>query len=70
MKGNNDIKTMEVIKNILIYFNLPLSMVFVAAVDSLSTMTLVMGMGILAFLWYLVKLVDDKIDEMKEVENV
>lgn len=75
MKSNEVNKTMEEVKsmkwgqNLLIYINLFLSMIYAMAVDSLSTFDVILYAGVLAGMWYIVKMMDDKIKELKSQMN-
>ena len=63
---NKDIKTMKMAQTIMICINLFLSMIYACAVDSLDMFDLTAYALLLVGLWYIVKLMNDKIEEEKE----
>ena len=60
-----EIKTMKAAQTVLTYINLFLSMIYVMAVDSLDMFDLVTYALVLGGLWYVVKMMNDRIEEEK-----
>lgn len=69
MKSNEEIKSLKWGQNLLIAVNLILSMIYVAGVDSLSTFDVFLYAAVLAGMWYVVKMMDDKIKELSKKDE-
>lgn len=63
-------KELNFLLQALIVINLFLSMIYTCAVDSLSNFDIIFYAAILGGLWYVVKLVNDKVESMKDDEKI
>lgn len=66
---SEEIKAMKFGQNLMIVISLALSMIYACGIDSLTNFEILMYGGILAGLWYVVKLMNDRIEELKSSEN-
>lgn len=65
----NEVKSLKLAQKVLIIINLFLSMIYTAGVDSLETFDILMYGAVLAGLWYVVKLMNDRINELEESDE-
>ena len=61
MKSSEDIKAMKSGRNMLFLVNMFLSVLFIMTIDGLSTFDMILYGGVLSGLWYVVKMMDDKV---------
>lgn len=59
-------KDLTLLQRIFIVINLFLSMIYACAIDSLSNFDIILYGAVLGGLWYVVKLINDKIESLKE----
>ena len=61
MKSLEDIKSIKFGRNMLFLVNMFLSVLFIMTIDGLSTFDMILYGGVLSGLWYVVKMMDDKV---------